>query len=302
MPFIHVAVRAHRSPLSVVDDEVAPWLWKRLTATFPEAISAALMPDHVHCKAPGTDKDVARQKLGRVVNGLRRSSNPGASIEWAPATATDPIDDPLKIARHDRYIALNPARAGLVDDPLAWPWSTYRDVMGCVDSPWVPVARLARILRCPVDGFRVRYHRYVSADPSTSVAGTPLPTTQGLARGTQSLGELLAAALAAHRAHPSALKRSSPARRTFISLAVHCGWYQPSLLAELCGISKRTVRWYAERVGPPSEAAWLCLADRRLRAAYEEPIRQLLAKNRQCNARWSPVPGRVAASRQAAAR
>jgi len=29
-----------------------------------------------------------------------------------------------------RYVVLNPVRAGMVDDPRAWPWSSYRAMVG----------------------------------------------------------------------------------------------------------------------------------------------------------------------------
>ena len=34
-----------------------------------------------------------------------------------------------------RYIALNPVRAGLTDDPAAWPWSSYAAVVGRAARP-----------------------------------------------------------------------------------------------------------------------------------------------------------------------
>jgi putative transposase len=35
-----------------------------------------------------------------------------------------------------RYVALNPVRAGLVEDPAAWPWSSYRASAGLAPPPW----------------------------------------------------------------------------------------------------------------------------------------------------------------------
>jgi putative transposase len=34
-----------------------------------------------------------------------------------------------------RYIALNPVRAGLCDDPASWPWSSYRATAGLERHP-----------------------------------------------------------------------------------------------------------------------------------------------------------------------
>ena len=42
-----------------------------------------------------------------------------------------------------RYIVLNPIRAGMVDDPVEWPWSSYRATRGiakvpeCLTTNWI---------------------------------------------------------------------------------------------------------------------------------------------------------------------
>jgi putative transposase len=42
-----------------------------------------------------------------------------------------------------RYVELNPLRAGLADDPAAWPWSSYRAHMGLAEPPaWLDTAGL----------------------------------------------------------------------------------------------------------------------------------------------------------------
>ena len=35
-----------------------------------------------------------------------------------------------------RYVDLNPVRAGLVESPVRWAWSSYRANCGAVPSPW----------------------------------------------------------------------------------------------------------------------------------------------------------------------
>jgi hypothetical protein len=42
-----------------------------------------------------------------------------------------------------RYVVLNSVRAGIVDSPQQWPWSSYRAMMGKVVTPkWLAVHRL----------------------------------------------------------------------------------------------------------------------------------------------------------------
>jgi putative transposase len=44
-----------------------------------------------------------------------------------------------------RYVVLNPVRAGLVDDPNDWKWSSYRSMTGQCDAPvWLDTAWLLR--------------------------------------------------------------------------------------------------------------------------------------------------------------
>jgi REP element-mobilizing transposase RayT len=63
-----------------------------------------------------------------------------------------------------RYVVLNPVRAGLVDEPGAWPWSSYRATTGIDFGPSFLAAAelLARFGPTPARA-RAAYVRYVSA-------------------------------------------------------------------------------------------------------------------------------------------
>lgn len=82
--------------------------------------------------------------------------------------------DANKILTDVGYAVLNPTRAGLVDDPLAWYWSTYRDLFGATHDPWVTFERRRRYLPAHVVDLE-RLHALVSADLSTDPRGTPPP-------------------------------------------------------------------------------------------------------------------------------
>ena len=77
-----------------------------------------------------------------------------------------------------RYTVLNPSRAGIVDDPLSWPWSTHRDVVGAIADPWVTAERLGAALGSRMASAQ-DIHAYVSGDPSVAIAGTPFPFDDG---------------------------------------------------------------------------------------------------------------------------
>jgi putative transposase len=48
-----------------------------------------------------------------------------------------------------RYIHLNPVRAGLVDEPSAYPWSGQRAYLGEEVLPWLTTEWVLRPARCP---------------------------------------------------------------------------------------------------------------------------------------------------------
>lgn len=171
------------------------------------------------------------------------------------------------LARQVRYIVLNPCRDGLASCPLAWRWSTHRDLVGAVVDPWVTPQRLAAVFERDPTHFVTRFHRYVSADPSTRVEGTALP----IAAPSRPLPDvdvatIAAAATAALRLPVDAIRTDRDARALFVALAFDQGWTSLDRLATVCDCSPRTIRRDASDVDPLAlAAAQLCLGDARLR-------------------------------------
>ncbi len=264
---IHLTVRARHLPITLTAHEVAEWLWPRLQQAFPKALSALLMPNHPHLMTTSDDISTSRRAFKNVIAGLRRSNNPGASILWDPIGPAAVLADVQKARRMVRYVALNPCRAGLVDDPLSWPWSTHRDVVGAIADPWVDAGELAHALEQPRAGFADELHQYVSSAPSVSVLGTP-PPCQGprTAIAQHPLNDLLEAAAAASRGKPADILRRSQTRALFLQLAMRHGWDETGRLAALCGISPRAIQQHRARPSSPAlSSAELCLSDERLR-------------------------------------
>lgn len=260
---VHLVARIERPDVNLCDAQVGPWLWSRLRAAFPDAYGCGLMPDHPHLVAPMADPAAGRTRLNRLLGQLaRRLGLPRVGRASEPSI----IADRDKLLRHLRYVALNPTRAGLTDDPLRWTFSSHRDVLGATASPWVPATRVARALGRPIDGFAAWFHRYVSADPSVAVDGTPPPqpaAPRGLPR--YPLSRIAAAAAACLRESIGAIRERGSARVTFIGLALEQGWRHWPALAHACGTTECSVRRAAGRVDPVAlAAARLCLADDRL--------------------------------------
>ncbi len=141
-------------------------LWRRLRVAFPDALGAVLMPNHLHLILPGSGNS-APWRLRWAAEGAL----PGA---WQACPPAVPIPDEKHLLRQLRYVALNPCRAGLCSDPLAWEWSTHLDSLGFVFEPWVPWSRIKGLA-----GSQGGWHRYVSSDPSACPAGSPAPGSVG---------------------------------------------------------------------------------------------------------------------------
>lgn len=190
-----------RTGLLAGETQHAAALWARLRPLALGCEALCLMPNHIHLL---TRREI-RLELAQVLAGHVRSLNrSGGQIRLESVPRVTPCTDPKKIRRQARYIHLNPCRARLVKDPLAWTWSSYRDfvglsahgVRGCVADPG-------------------RLHSYVSSDPSVGILGSELPS--GVAE--PDLEQLRAAVSEWLRVPMSETLRRTPARRLWLSAA-----------------------------------------------------------------------------------
>ena len=265
--FKHWVVRANAPFKPFEDFETARWTWMKLMEKFPEALAAVLMPNHVHIILPCKDSDELQlSRLGGVMGAV--SKRIGTKKLWQPIPTPVEVRDKQHLHRQVRYIALNPCRKKLCADPLNWYWSTYREVMGATVERQESAARLARVWGIPLDQFRVRFHSYVSGDPSVDVKGTPFPKAHSPGPlAEKPITEILAASAAALRVEVSDVKKKGELRDLFIQMACRHGWMQRALLAEICEMSLRGVYKSLKRPASETElgAAELCLGDERLR-------------------------------------
>ncbi len=142
-------------------------MWRIVVGVAPDLVALCLMPDHLHLVVA---RDV-RAALGRALGGLarRRNHQDGRfGPLFTPVPVPQPIADDQKLSTIVRYVHLNPCRARLVGDPLAWPFSTHRDAVG-LTVPRVGPRRPAG-----------RFHAYVSGDPTVALQGTELPVAGGI--------------------------------------------------------------------------------------------------------------------------
>jgi len=264
-PWIHLTARMSPAAPDLSRDDTGAWLWAQLRAAFPNVLAATLMPDHPHLVLASADPDAARQRLARLLGHFGRRFGIWGRVSQVPPPA--PIRAGDVLARQIRYVALTPCRANLVSCPLAWTWSTHRDVLGATADPWVTAEHLARALGMHPRGFAARHHAYVSGDPHARIEGTPLPRVASTtSMPTAALHTIAQAAAAATRTDVDALQSRGPARTLFVALAFDQGWNQISRLAELCSCCARTITNLRNAADPADlHAARMCLGDARLR-------------------------------------
>lgn len=109
-------------------------LWLAIVTAVPGLSALVLMPDHLHAMHT---RDV-RLELACALAGFARWRNARLGLGgplWEPLPAAEALVDEQKRRRSLRYVHLNPTRAGLVTDPLAWPFSTHRDAVGLALAP-----------------------------------------------------------------------------------------------------------------------------------------------------------------------
>lgn len=263
--WIHLT--AHVSPAApkLTRDDTGAWLWTQLRAAFPDAIAVTLMPDHPHIVLASDDPIAAAHRLARLFGHFgRRFGVWGRVAKMAPPEA---IRGGEVLARQIRYVALNPCRANHVRCPLAWTWSTHRDVVGATVDPWVTADRLAHALGMHPRAFAARHHKYVSGDPKAHVEGTPFPRIAGATTmPTAGLQTIAEAAAAATRSSVDAIRTRGPTRALFVALAFDQGWGRVGRLAELCDCCPRTITNLRDASDPLAlHAGRMCLGDARLR-------------------------------------
>jgi REP element-mobilizing transposase RayT len=257
--FWHLTAHTLAGLRPMASDKECGALFRALRRCFPRVAAAVVMPNHVHLLVEASDPDAARRRLARCLAAFARRS--GAGRMWQPVAEPVPIRDAKQLERQIRYVHLNPCRAGLVDDPLCWPWSTHRGVVGAELHPWVSPADLATYLGRREAEVPRWLHDYVSCDPSVNVTGTPFPDAAP-ARNIPavSLADIVAAA-------DAAMPGSAPRRRQlFALLARHQGWRDARLVAQAAGITPSQIRRLARRSDPALvRLGALHLGDARLR-------------------------------------
>ena len=122
-----------------------------------------LMPNHVHFLLTGQDEDACTAFM-RAVN-QRYSQWFNRTMQrigtlWQGRFWSSPVDTSSYFFACQRYIELNPVRAGLVDGAQRYPWSSYRANAGAEASLVVTPHRMYTELGNDGDARRSAYREF----------------------------------------------------------------------------------------------------------------------------------------------
>ena len=126
-------------------------------------LSICLMDTHYHLLVvtPETDLAAGMQRLngfyGQTYN--RRHGSSGHVFKKRYHSVFIQTDSHM--FEVCRYIALNPVRAGIVDSPADWPWSSYAETLGLRSPrPFVASDELLRLFATDPQLARARYQAF----------------------------------------------------------------------------------------------------------------------------------------------
>ena len=129
----HVIQRGHNREASFfADEDYAVYLdkLKHYSRQYDVAVYCCLlMTNHVHLlMTPKTEKGVSQlmQALGRYYVRYVNHTYQRTGALWEGRYKSTLVDSDHYFLIVSRYIELNPVRAGMVDHPSAYPWSSYQ--------------------------------------------------------------------------------------------------------------------------------------------------------------------------------
>jgi len=259
---VHQVARAASGTLLFTTSEEGVALWGFIVSQVPGLVALCVMPDHVHLVV----RSDAREALGRAMRAYARWRNcrrGQAGPVWQRQPGARLLVDGQKVRRAVRYVHLNPCRARIVRDPLEWPLSTHRDALGLVLAP-------AR----PRHGDPGAFHRYVSADPTVDVGGSPLPVPgQPPPAGPGGLLTIRDAVSAVARCPVSEFGRRGPAR-TLLTRCLRLWSTEPvARIAEQLGMHPSSVRRVAATPDSATRVVAKVLGDHRFAALTAGDLR-----------------------------
>jgi putative transposase len=141
----HIIQRGHnRQPVFLAPEDFQYYLanlaeWKQVLGC--RVYAYCLMTNHVHLIVdPGPKAAHLAHMMKRVAGRHTRYANDRAvrtGTLWEGRYKSSPIDTDAYLLACTRYVELNPVRAGMVERPEAYRWSSYRAHVGTDPVSWL---------------------------------------------------------------------------------------------------------------------------------------------------------------------
>lgn len=135
-----------------------------------------LMTNHLHLLVtPETETSVPKtmQSLGRRYVQYFNSNYKRTGTLWEGRYRATLIDSEQYLLICSRYIELNPVRAGMIENPQSYPWSSYaHNALGNEDSLVKEHSVYRQLGRNPADresAYRALFRGYISKDDLTNI-------------------------------------------------------------------------------------------------------------------------------------
>jgi putative transposase len=198
----------NRQPVFLDEVDCARYLrdLAELAASHAVAIHAyVLMPNHVHLLAtPAAGDTLARvmQALGRRYVRWFNMRHRRTGTLWEGRYRSTVVETDRYLLACMRYIELNPVRAGLVDEPAAYRWSSYMHQVGLHVDPLISEHAIYWALGNTPFERQLAYRRlFEQGTPGEDVEAIRKATHRGWVLGEGGFAEEIAAK-AGRRAKP----------------------------------------------------------------------------------------------------
>ena len=173
----HLAARGSNTRHLFLRDEDREEFLERLAAIWAyfelALLSYVLMGSHYHAvvRIPDARLSQALQHLHTDYSRWHNRRHGRSAHLFRAHALTRRITSDRQLIAACRYLARNPVLAGLVTDPLEWPWSSARAHAG-LERPRIPLAESdLRAAFGDTDDWRERYRTTVEPDDEGSRAG-----------------------------------------------------------------------------------------------------------------------------------
>ncbi|MBE0477883.1 transposase [Candidatus Aerophobetes bacterium] len=168
----HIIQRGHNRDVVFTSDEDYLYYLKNLKGLKQDlgckVYAFCLMTNHYHLIVnPGKEAQnlalLMKHLSGRQTRYVNKVKKRRGTL-WEGRYKSSPIREDEYLLACCRYVELNPVRAGMVDEPTKYKWSSYRHKVGLENLEWLDLDPCYNSLGLTEDERRKRYKEWVEGD------------------------------------------------------------------------------------------------------------------------------------------